>query len=249
MIGCSCAACASPDPRDNRTNASLLVSVGDRNILIDCGKDFRHQAIRESIRRIDHVLLTHTHFDHIGGIDDLRVFNHLQAAGIPLYGLPAHLEYLRRYTYHYLFDPTVQKGGGLTNLRLVGLTGPVEIEGLVFEPLPVLHGRLEILGFRFADCAYISDASHLPAPTLARLHGLEVLIIDALRFRPHVTHFCIDQAIRLVEQLQPRRAYFTHITHDVVHQEVEEGFRTRLSGYAAGAGVHLCYDGLRIAIP
>ena len=246
MIGCDCAACTSPDPRDRRTNASLLVKVGERNILIDCGKDFRHQAVREGIRRIDHVLLTHTHFDHIGGIDDLRVFNHLQRDGIPLYALPDHLEYLRRYTYHYLFDPTVQRGGGLTDLKLVDLRGNVELEGLVFEPLPVFHGRLEILGFRFGDCAYISDVSHIPPATLERLLGLDVLILDALRFRPHSTHLCIDQALRLVGDLAPRRAFFTHLTHDVLHEEAEAGFRTHTSGYHAPSGVHLCYDGLTI---
>jgi phosphoribosyl 1,2-cyclic phosphate phosphodiesterase len=246
MIGCDCLTCRSRDPRDRRTNASILVEAGGESILVDCGRDFRNQAIRERIRRVDHVLITHTHFDHVAGIDDLRVFNHLQGASIPLHGLPEHLGELREHTYHYLFDPSIQRGGGVAELELVPLEGPVVLGGMVFEPLPVLHGRLEILGYRFGDSAYISDASAVPEATVARLAGLDLLVIDALRFRPHSTHISIHEALALVDRLRPSRTYFTHICHDVLHEEVEEGLRDRLSGYWAPGEVHLAWDGLRL---
>lgn len=248
MIGCDCATCRSTDFRDKRTNASVLVETGDANVLIDCGRDFRAQAIRERLRRVDHVLITHTHFDHVAGIDDLRVFNHLQGKRIPLHGRAEHLEELRSHTYHYLFDPSVQRGGGLAELELVPIGGPVTLGGLTFVPLPVLHGRLEILGYRFRDCAYISDASAIPERTQEQLLGLELLVIDALRFRPHSTHLSIPEALALVDRLRPRRTYFTHICHDVLHEEVEQGLRDRLSGYWAPGEVHLAWDGLRIPL-
>ena len=248
MIGCDCATCRSTDPRDKRTNASILVDVGDAKILIDCGRDFRNQAIRERIRRVDHVLITHTHFDHVAGIDDLRVFNYIQRKRIPLYGRVQHLEELRLHTYHHLFDPSIQRGGGIAELELIPLEGPVTLGGVPFIPLTVHHGRLEILGFRFGDAAYISDVSAIPEPTIAALGGLELLIIDALRFRPHGTHLSISEALALVDRLRPRRTFFTHICHDVLHEEVEQGLRERLSGYWAPGEVHLAWDGLRVAV-
>jgi phosphoribosyl 1,2-cyclic phosphate phosphodiesterase len=249
MIGCDCATCVSRDPRDNRTNASILIETAKTNVLVDCGRDFRAQAIRERVRRIDHVLITHTHFDHVAGIDDLRVFNHLQHRKIPLLGKAEHLAELRNFTYHYLFDPSIQRGGGIAELELVAIDGPVTLGGVAFTPLKVLHGRLEILGYRFGDCAYISDASAVPEQTVAALGSLDLLVIDALRFRPHATHISLHEALALVDRLRPRRTYFTHICHDVLHAEVEEGFRDRFSGYWAPSEVHLAWDGLRLAVP
>jgi phosphoribosyl 1,2-cyclic phosphate phosphodiesterase len=248
MIGCHCATCSSPNPKDNRTNASLLIERKGKNILIDCGRDFRAQAIREDIRRVDHLFLTHTHFDHVAGIDDLRVYNHRQSGPIPIYGRDEHLRYLKRYIYHYLFDDGIQKGGGVSRLEPIPLDGSIEIDGLVFEPIKVYHGRLEINGYRFGRCAYISDVSFIPEETMERLKDLEILIVDALRFRSHPTHFNFEQALRIVARLEPAQTYLTHMCHDILHDEVEQGLRNPASGYASQWAVNLAYDGLSLVI-
>jgi len=246
MIGCDCPTCQSGDPRDRRMNASLLINTYEKNILIDCGRDFREQAIRHRLKRVDHVLITHTHFDHIAGIDDLRAFTTRNKKPIPLYGKEEHLNYLRDYTYHYLFDRSAQKGGGLTELELISVDHPFRVEGIEFEPLPVLHGSLEIFGYKFAKCAYISDVSCIPEDTLDRLKGLQVLFLDALRFRPHSTHFNIDAALAVVRRLKPLKTYLTHICHDILHREVDACFRDPHSRYFSECDVQLAYDGLKI---
>ncbi len=248
MIGCHCATCSSSNPKDNRTNASLLIERKGKNILIDCGRDFRIQAIREDIRRVDHLFLTHTHFDHIAGIDDLRVYNYRQAGPIPIYGRDEHLRYLRKYIYHYLFDDGIQKGGGVSRLESIPLDGTLEIDGLLIEPIKVYHGRLEINGYRFGRCAYISDVSFIPEETMEKLKDLEILIVDALRFRAHPTHFNFEQALQIVARLKPAQTYLTHMCHDILHDEVEEGLRNPGSGYASAFSVNLAYDGLSLAI-
>ena len=251
MIGCSCTTCRSRDPRDNRTNASLLIETGKKNILIDCGRDFRHQALREGLTRVDHVLLTHTHFDHIAGIDDLRVFHRRSghgSEGIPIYGKADHLEYIKKHIYHYLFDIPAQMGGGITQVEPVPVEEPFRAEDILFEPLPVLHGRLKIYGYRFSDIAYLSDVSHIPEKTMTRLQGLSVLIVDALRFRAHSTHFNVRQALEVVERCRPKRTYFTHICHDVLHEPVVRGFANPSSGYFTPHPVSLAYDGLSFTV-
>ena len=251
MIGCSCSTCQSQDPRDQRTNASLLIDTGSRNILIDCGRDFRLQALRERLNRIDHLLLTHPHFDHIAGIDDLRVFHRRSVRGgrgIPIYGLAEHLDYIKRHIYHYLFDSRAQLGGGITQVEPVPVDGPFEVEGILFEPLPVLHGKMQIFGYRFSDIAYISDVSHIPEQTLSRLEGLRALVVDALRFRTHSTHFNIRQALEIVAKCRPEQTYFTHICHDLSHEVVDGGFSRPTSGYYTPDRVNLAYDGLSISV-
>jgi phosphoribosyl 1,2-cyclic phosphate phosphodiesterase len=248
MIGCDCPTCLSVDPRDRRMNASLLISVKEKNILIDCGRDFREQAIRYGVKGVDHLLITHTHFDHIAGIDDLRAYTTRNKKPIQLYGKEAHLDYLKKYTFHYLFDQRTQRGGGLTELELISVDRPFILEGIEFEPLPVRHGSFEIYGYKFAQCAYISDVSCIPEDTLARIKGLRVLFLDALRFRPHSTHFNIDEALLVVRRLKPEQTYFTHICHDILHREVDVYFRDQNSSYFSDSKVRLAYDGLKIEI-
>jgi phosphoribosyl 1,2-cyclic phosphate phosphodiesterase len=247
MIGCSCPTCRSEDPRDNRTNASLLIESGGRNILIDCGRDFRQQALRQRLDRVDYVLLTHTHFDHVAGIDDLRVFNR-RAQPIPLFGSPAHLAYLKTYIYHYLFDPAIQQGGGLTELDLVAVGERFLLEGFLFDTLPAWHGEIEVFGYKFGSCAYLSDASRVPSSTLQKLHNLDLLILGALRHAPHPTHFNLSQALELASEVKPRRVYFTHLCHDILHDEVEKAFGQEDSAYFTDLDAHLAYDGLELAL-
>jgi len=246
MIGCSCATCRSEDPRDRRTNASLLIETAGRCILIDCGRDFRQQALRENLRRVDGLFLTHTHFDHIAGIDDLRVFTHSRQAPIPVYGMEAHLSYLKNTIYHYMFDGALQKGGGVTRLELIPVQEDIEVEDLLFEPLVIHHGNMPIYGYRFGRCAYLSDVSAIPEGTMARLTDLDVLIVDALRFRPSPTHFTIREALEVVERARPKRTLFTHMCHDVLHAEVQRGLASPDSGYFSPHHVELAWDGMRI---
>ena len=248
MIACTCPTCRSTDPRDTRTNASVLLTVGEKRILVDCGRDFHVQALREGVESIDYLLLTHTHFDHVAGIDELRVFTARRRESIPVFGRQEHLDYLKTYIYHYLFDPAVQKGGGIANIELVALNGRFELEGIDIEPLSVYHGSMEILGYRFGDIAYLSDVSAIPEQSLRKLHGLEILILGALRHTEHPTHFNITKALGVVSNLQPKRAFFTHICHDVLHEVVDRQFSDPGSPYYSPIEVHLAYDGLTLEL-
>jgi len=196
---------------------------------------------------VDYLLLTHVHFDHVAGIDDLRVFNR-HGQPIPLLGSAAHLAYLKTYIYHYLFDPAIQRGGGVTELELVAVSERFLLEGLLFETLPAVHGELEVFGYKFGGCAYLSDVSRVPEPTLQKLYNLELLILGALRHTPHPTHFTLSQALELASEVRPRRVYFTHLCHDVQHEEVEAAFRERGSPYFTPLDAHLAYDGLQIEL-
>ncbi len=247
MIGCSCPTCLSEDPRDKRTNASLLIESRGRNILIDCGRDFRQQALRHRLEGVDYILLTHTHFDHVAGIDDLRVFSR-RGRPIPLFGNPAHLSYLKTYIYHYLFDPGIQRGGGVAELDLVAVGERFLLDGFLFETLPAWHGELEVYGYKFGGCAYLSDVSRLPKATMQKLYNLEVLVLGALRHTPHPTHFTLSQALELAAEVRPRRLFFTHLCHDILHEEVESAFSQKGSPYYTTLDAHLAYDGLELQL-
>jgi phosphoribosyl 1,2-cyclic phosphate phosphodiesterase len=248
MIGCSCPTCLSTDPRDQRTNASVLITFRGKRFLVDCGRDFRQQALRWRLDGLDYVLITHTHFDHVAGIDDLRVFTAGRERPLPLMGMAEHLEYLKSYIYHYLFEPQTQRGGGLTEVELVAVEGRFLLEGLAIETLPVFHGRMEILGYRFGSCAYLSDVSGIPNATLQKLFNLELLILGALRHTEHPTHLSLPQALAVVRELKPRRTYLTHLCHDVLHEQVERRLAEPGDPYFTGQEVHLAYDGLSLEI-
>jgi phosphoribosyl 1,2-cyclic phosphate phosphodiesterase len=246
MIACSCPTCRSTDPRDTRTNASVLLSTRGKKILVDCGRDFHLQALRQRIDHVDYLLLTHTHFDHIAGIDELRVYTARRRVSIPVFGKPEHLSYLRNYIYHYLFDSGVQWGGGIASIELVALNGGFNLEGIQIEPLTAYHGSMEILGYRFGNIAYLSDVSAIPEETRGKLLGLDLLILGALRHTEHPTHFNITQALGVVAELQPKRAFFTHICHDILHETVDRQFSDPGSTYYSPVDVHLAYDGLTL---
>ena len=241
MIGCDCPTCRSKDPRDNRTNSSVLLAAGERRILIDCGRDFRAQALRHGLRRLDALLLTHAHYDHIAGMDDLRVFTSRGRGSLPVYGPAAHLQVVREHSFRYLFEGNGHAGGGIASLDLRPITGPVEIRGLEFRPVAVLHGNTGVFGYRFADCAYLPDVSRLPDAALEALQGLKLLIIDGLRYRPHVSHLSVDQAVAVSRTLAAERTLLTHVCHDVLHADLEARLR-RETGEAVG----LACDGLEV---
>jgi len=237
VIGCHCRVCTSGDPRNQRTRCSLLVRAGQANLLIDAATELRLQAVREGLERVDAVLFTHPHADHIGGLDDLRRFNEIQGGPLPCYANDFTLREIRQ-RYGYIFRET-QLGGGKPQLDLHEVDGPIPLSDLTVQPVPVWHGKLPILGYRLGDLAYVTDCSEMPERSLALLRGVRVLIIGALRHRPHPTHFNIEQALEVVQHLRPERSYLTHICHDLDHEATNA---------ALPAGVELAYDGLTIEV-
>lgn len=214
-IGCACAVCTSTDPHDRRTRPSIMVDYGGHKVLIDTTPDFREQAIREGIRVLDAVLYTHAHADHVLGLDDLRPLTFHRGGSIPLYGRSDTVATLRRM-FSYIFDGNY-KYGGLAQVELHEISGPVELFGATFEPLPIMHGDTEIWGFRFGAAAYLTDFSDIPPATMERLTRLDILFLDALRHKPHPTHSTVENSLSLVDRLKPKRAFFTHIAHDLGH--------------------------------
>ena len=235
-IGCDCAVCHSTDARDRRTRPSVLVEYSGHVVLIDTTPDFREQAIRENIRQLDAVLYTHTHADHILGIDDLRPlsFRH-KPRRLPLYARPHDAQFIRDM-FRYIFDGNY-KFGGLPLVEMNSLDGPLELFGAVFEPIPVIHGEAEICGFRFGSAAYLTDHSEIPAASLNKLSNLDILFLDALRHKPHPTHSTVEHSLEVVEHLKPRRAFFTHICHDLPHEETNKSLPEN---------VRLSYDGMKL---
>ena len=229
-IGCDCAVCHSSDPRDRRTRPSVLVEYDGKTVLIDTTPDFREQ-----IRQLDAVLYTHAHADHILGIDDLRPLSFHRAGKIPLYARPEAAEFLRTM-FRYIFDADY-KYGGLAEVELNPINGPVELFGARFEPVTVKHGDAEIIGFRFGSAAYLTDFSEIPEQSFVQLKDLDILFLDALRHRPHPTHSTVDNSLRIVERVKPKRAFFTHICHDLPHAATNATLPEH---------VQLSYDGMKL---
>jgi phosphoribosyl 1,2-cyclic phosphate phosphodiesterase len=235
-LGCTCRVCTSPDPRDRRTRPSIAVTWAGHRVLIDTGPDFRMQALREGIDHVDAVLYTHSHADHVLGLDDLRPLSFKNAHKIPLYADDGAASVIERI-FDYTFDPNAIYP---TRARVVmHRLGPsVEIEGAIFHRVPLTHGRIEVAGFRFGNAAYLTDMSDIPESSLALLQNLDVVILDALRKTPHPSHATLQQALAFVQRLQPRSAFFTHMSHDLPHAETNDELPPH---------IQLAYDGLRIA--
>jgi phosphoribosyl 1,2-cyclic phosphate phosphodiesterase len=232
-LGCDCAVCHSSNPHDRRTRPSIMVEYADKVVLIDTSPDFYGQAIREGITRVDAVFYTHTHADHILGIDDLRPlsFRH-KPAKLPLYARPDAAAFLRKM-FSYIFDADY-KYGSLPQLELRPIDGPVDLFGARFEPVRLIHGEAEIYGFRFGNAAYLTDHSEIPE---ASFRQLDILFLDALRHKPHPTHSTVENSLRIVERVKPKRAFFTHICHDLGHEATNA---------TLPANVRLAYDGLKL---
>ena len=249
-IGCDCPVCRSADPHDHRTRPSILIDVGDaapnadrlgrdadattvRYVLVDTSTDLRAQALANDVRRVDAILLTHAHADHVFGIDEVRRFNAMQRSPIPIMAGPNTLAEVRR-TFGYIFNAPPAHGGGVPKLVPFAIGGPFTMGGFEFVPIQLLHGPLPVLGFRVGAFAYLTDCNQIPTESWPLLDGVRTLVLDALRDRPHSTHFSVDQALDVVARLRPARTYFTHISHDLSHQAT----CARLP-----AGVELAYDG------
>lgn len=239
VIGCECAVCTSPDPHNKRLRTSALLEADGKAILFDAGPDLRQQALAAGIRRVDAVLLTHAHADHIFGLDDLRPLNFAQRAAIPLYGTANTLAMVRE-RFGYAFVNT-SEGSTRPALELVEIQSgvPFDIGSVTIVPFDVQHGSWTITGFRIGRLGYVTDASSIPAPSLAQLRDLDVLVLNALRAKPHPTHFSLGEACAVVADLEPARALLVHMTHDVEHASVDAELP---------APVHLAYDGQVVEI-
>lgn len=238
MIGCHCKVCSSADPRDKRLRPSVLLRLGDKRVLIDSAPDFRYQALRFHIDRLDAILYTHSHADHILGLDDVRPFNFMQKNDIPIYASADALVTIRR-TFQYVFDESPSESSRPRLTAHVFDSAPIQVAGIEIQPVRVDHGKGVAHGFRFGNCAYLTDHSGIPPASMEMLQGLDVLFLDALRHNPHPTHSTVDESLRTVELLKPKRAFFTHISHDLMHSTLAE--RLPLN-------VQIAYDGLEIPI-
>ena len=236
-IGCTCAVCHSQDPHDRRTRPSVLVEYDSHVVMIDTTPDFREQALAAGLRRLDAVLYTHSHADHILGLDDLRPLSFHREGKIPLYAHAHTIPTLKRM-FQYIFDADY-KYGGLAQVELHEIDGKRDIElfGARFEPIAIMHGDAEIHGYRFGSAAYLTDFNDIPAASKDKLRGLDILFLDALRHKPHPTHSSVEQSLRLVEELKPHRAFFTHISHDLPHAATNATFPEH---------VRLAHDGLKL---
>ena len=236
-LGCQCEVCRSSDPRDKRTRPSVLLSYNLRNVLIDSTPDFRQQALRENISRLDAILYTHAHADHILGLDDIRPFNAKQKSAVAVYASQETLSILRR-TFAYIFEP--QSGeGSIPQVELHVLSGDFDLFGARIVPIPARHGPLTVHGFRIGSVAYLTDFSSVPDSSKPLLRDLDHLVLDALRYTPHPMHSTVDQSLALVRELSPRHAWFTHICHDLGH----EATNAKLP-----PNVRLAFDGLQFEV-
>ena len=237
MIGCDCGTCRSSDPRDRRLRPSAFIETDDgAAVLVDAGPDLRAQALANDVRRVDAIFFTHGHADHILGLDEVRRYNVLQRRAVACYGDAATIADIRK-TFSYAFDSGTPRGGGLPRIETFAVVGPFCIGRQEIVPVPVFHGERPILGLRMGAFAYLTDCSRIPDASWPLLEGLDVLVIDALRDRPHPTHFTVAEAVEATRRIAPRQAYFTHMCHDLPHQAT----CARLP-----QGMQLAYDGLTV---
>jgi phosphoribosyl 1,2-cyclic phosphate phosphodiesterase len=237
MIGCRCAVCSSNDPHDRRLRSSALVRVGGVTLVIDSGPDFRQQMLREGVDRLDAILLTHNHKDHTAGLDDVRAYNYFQERPMDVYAEPYVLETIRR-EFSYAFAETKYPGVPEIDLHPIGLE-PFEIQGVRIIPIRGWHFNLPVLGFRIGRLAYLTDMNRMEEEELEKLNDLDTLVINALRREKHLSHFTLDEAAAIIDKVRPRRAYLTHISHQLgLHAEADPALAARHIYYG--------YDGLKI---
>ena len=222
VIGCPCDVCTSGDPRNHRTRSSIVVSSNGGNILVDTAPDLRYQSLATGLTRIDAVLYTHDHADHIFGMDELRTFNFVMGKAIPVYGNEKVIKRIRN-VFEYVWDPGAPKGGGLPMIQTNIINGDMKIAGIPVKPLTLMHGKQPILGFLFGDqVAYMTDCNHIPEETMELVKGVPLAIIDGLRHRPHNTHYSVGEAVAALEKIGPKRALLTHLSHSLDYDRLRD---------------------------
>jgi phosphoribosyl 1,2-cyclic phosphate phosphodiesterase len=239
LIGCSCDVCMSGDERDKRLRSSILVESASTRVVVDTGPDFRQQLLRLRIDRVDAVVFTHEHKDHIAGLDEIRAFNFLSGKKMPVYATERVVTALKR-EFSYIFSDEKYPGVPEIELHLID-DAPFAIGDLLFEPVNVLHYRLPVKGFRIGKFAYITDANFIPAAEKEKLRGLSVLVLNALRREKHISHFTLQQAVELADELAPEKTYFTHISHQLGTHAWLDGELTK--------NMEAASDNLQIVLP
>ena len=238
MIGCDCDVCHSTDPRDTRWRPSIYVTCDDgTRVLVDTTPDLRAQALRFGVRQVDAILYTHSHADHLMGLDEVRRFNAIKKSSMPVFADERTTVDIRR-AFSYIFDPDTPKAGGVPDLRLWRIGGGAFMIGRQeIVPIPVMHGRRPILGFRLGRFAYLTDCNAIPESSLPLLAGLDTLVLDALRPLPHPTHFTLDEAVAMAHRIGARQTLFTHIAHQMGHAATCASLPPQMA---------LAYDGLLV---
>ncbi|MDO8966318.1 MBL fold metallo-hydrolase [Algoriphagus sp.] len=238
VIGCDCQVCKSLDFRDKRFRTSIHLEANGVSVVVDTGPDFRMQMLRAGVKRLDAVIYTHEHKDHTAGLDDIRPFNFSQKMDIPIFGQKQVLDQIRR-EFSYIFSD--KKYPGVPQVQAIEITeNPFRVDGLPVIPIPVLHYKLPVLGFRFGDFSYITDANFIPDESLKLLEGTEILVLNALQKESHISHFTLDEAVHMARKIGAKQTYFTHIAHRLgLHEQVDRELP---------AGIALAYDGLELTL-
>lgn len=239
LIGCNCAVCTSADKHDNRLRSSVFIETPEANIVIDTGPDFRYQMLRAKVTKLDAIIFTHSHKDHVAGLDDVRAFNYHQQRAMEVYATEATQEALKR-EFSYVFQD--HKYPGIPDINLHTITGDTafNINGLTITPIKVLHYKLEVLGFRIGDFTYITDANYIAPEEMEKAKGSKVLVLNALRHQDHISHYTLAQAIDVATAIKAENTYFTHISHQLgLHADI---------GKTLPPGMHLAYDGLTVIL-
>jgi len=236
VIGCNCEVCLSLDFRDKRLRTAIHLDIQGQSWVVDTGPDFRQQMLREHVQRLDAVIFTHAHRDHTAGLDDVRAYNFLQQMDMPIYGTQPTLDQLK-VEYAYAFEKNAPLGLPRLDLNVID-EKPFSIKGIEIIPLPVMHLRMPVFGFRFGNFSYITDANFIPDETLERLKGTEILVLNALQHERHVSHFNLTEALAMAEKINPKKTYLLHMSHKLgLHATIEKGLPDNVS---------LAYDGLQL---
>ncbi len=235
MIGCNCDVCKSNNPKNKRTRTSVCINTKGKTILIDTSPDFHNQAIKNNLNKIDAVLITHDHADHLHGIDDIRPL--CSKTAIPLFSSEYYINSIKN-RFDYIFKEH-NEGGGVPKINLIAVKETFQFDNIPITPIPLLHGSKEVFGFRIGNIAYCTDCNYIPEPSINLLKNLDVLIIDALRYTPHSTHFSVDEALEEIKRIKPRIAYFTHMCHNIDHDKLAKELPHN---------VYPAFDGLEIII-
>ncbi|MEM7103495.1 MAG: MBL fold metallo-hydrolase [Bacteroidota bacterium] len=239
VIGCDCEVCLSEDPRDKRLRCSIMVSINGKNIVVDTGPDFREQMLRAGVKDVEAVLITHEHRDHIAGLDDVRPFNFIHKKDMPVY-TTRHVAELLKKSFWYIFDAPFYPGIPQIKLHEINKDDPFTVSGVEITPIEVMHYKLPVLGFRFGGFTYITDAKTIAEEEKLKIKGTKTLVLNALRKEEHISHLNLEQALTLIDELKPERAYLTHASHLLgLHQNIQDELPEN---------VFLAYDGLKISV-